>query len=102
LNATVNPRAGKDAAESERPGERLAKRVAQMKSISRREAEEIIEAGFVKVDGQVVEEPQFKVMEQVIDIDAKAKPGKVEPVTILLRDQVERAADISYEFTVHG
>lgn len=55
-----------------------------MKSISRREAEEIIEAGFVKVDGQVIEEPQFKVIDQHIEIDEKAKPGKVEPVTILL------------------
>jgi 23S rRNA pseudouridine2604 synthase len=81
LNATVKPR---DDKEPERPGERLAKRVAQMKSISRREAEEIIEAGFVKVDGKIVEEPQFKVMQQVIEIDAKARPGKIEPVTILL------------------
>jgi len=87
LNATVNPRAGHGgdgSEEIERPGERLAKRVAQIKSISRREAEEIIEAGFVKVDGQVIEEPQFKVLEQHIDIDAKAVAGKVEPVTILL------------------
>ena len=76
MNATVNPSAGHGgdgSEEIERPGERLAKRVAQMKSISRREAEEIIEAGFVKVDGQVIEEPQFKVLEQHIDIDAKVE-----------------------------
>jgi 23S rRNA pseudouridine2604 synthase len=82
VNSSKTPDSSEQA--SERPGDRLAKRVAQMKSISRREAEEIIEAGFVKVDGKVIEEPQFKVLEQKIDIDANAKPGQVEPVTILL------------------
>ena len=64
--------------------ERLAKRVARMKTCSRREAEQYIEAGWVRVDGQVVEEPQFKVLDQKIEIDANAKLGRVDPVTILL------------------
>lgn len=64
--------------------ERLAKRVARMKTCSRREAEQYIEAGWVRVDGQVVEEPQFKVLAQQIEIDANAKLGQVDPVTILL------------------
>lgn len=65
-------------------GERLAKHVARLKACSRREAEQYIEAGWVRVDGQVVEEPQFKVLGQKIEIDANAKLGQVDPVTILL------------------
>ena len=35
-------------------GERLSKRVMQLKGCSRREAEQYIEGGWVLVDGQVV------------------------------------------------
>jgi hypothetical protein len=46
----------------ERPaeGERLSKRIMQLRDCSRREAEQYIEAGFVRVDGVVVQEPQFR------------------------------------------
>ncbi|MEZ0309392.1 MAG: S4 domain-containing protein, partial [Ramlibacter sp.] len=40
---------------------RLAKRVAAMLPCSRREAEQYIEGGFVRVDGQVVDQPQARV-----------------------------------------
>ena len=46
--------------ESLERGERLAKRVAAMLSCSRREAELYIEGGWVRVEGVVVEEPQFR------------------------------------------
>ncbi|MDO9225230.1 MAG: rRNA pseudouridine synthase [Pseudomonadota bacterium] len=63
---------------------RLAKRVAELRACSRREAEQVIAGGWVRVDGVVVEEPQFRVADQQIDIDAQANPGQTEAVTLLL------------------
>jgi 23S rRNA pseudouridine2604 synthase len=63
---------------------RLAKRVAELKGCSRREAEQYIEGGWVTVDGQVVEEPQFRVQHQAIAIDGGASLLALAPVTLLL------------------
>ncbi len=63
---------------------RLAKRLAEMLSCSRREAEQYIEGGWVRVDGVVVEEPQFRVLAQTIEVDANASLLALAPVTLLL------------------
>ncbi|MBW8457048.1 MAG: rRNA pseudouridine synthase [Thiobacillus sp.] len=63
---------------------RLAKRVAELRGCSRREAEQFIAGGWVRVDGVVVEEPQFRVTDQHIEIDPRADPSQAEPVTLLL------------------
>jgi 23S rRNA pseudouridine2604 synthase len=64
---------------------RLAKRVAAMLPCSRREAEQYIEGGWVRVDGQVVDEPQFRVAdEQRVELDSGATAANLEPVTLLL------------------
>lgn len=63
---------------------RLAKRLAELISCSRREAELYIAGGWVKVDGQVVELPQFMVTEQKVELDPAARAVPVEPVTLLL------------------
>ncbi|MGB9129009.1 MAG: rRNA pseudouridine synthase [Thiobacillus sp.] len=63
---------------------RLAKRVAELQGCSRREAEQFITGGWVKVDGIVVEEPQFRVADQRIEIDPQADITQAEPVTLLL------------------
>ena len=42
-------------------GERLSKRVMQLRDCSRRDAEQYIEAGFVRVEGVVVQEPQHRL-----------------------------------------
>ena len=62
---------------------RLAKRLAEIVSCSRREAELYIEGGWVRVDGQVVQEPQFRVSQQQIELHANATLTAVAPVTIL-------------------
>ena len=59
--------AKKTAAPAARPDVRLAKRVAELVPCSRREAEQYIEGGWVRVDGSVVEEPQFRVLQQKIN-----------------------------------
>ncbi|MBA3022994.1 MAG: RNA-binding protein [Gammaproteobacteria bacterium] len=63
---------------------RLAKRLAELTACSRREAELYIAGGWVKVDGQVVELPQFMVTDQKVELYAAAKAVPVEPVTIML------------------
>ena len=63
---------------------RLSKRVAELRACSRREAEQIITGGWVRVDGVVIEEPQFRVADQHIAIDPQANPAQAEPVTLLL------------------
>ena len=63
---------------------RLAKRLAELVPCSRREAELYIAGGWVTVDGQVVEEPQFKVSQQKVELHPDASLAPVEPVTILL------------------
>jgi 23S rRNA pseudouridine2604 synthase len=64
--------------------ERLAKRVAALVPCSRREAELYIEGGWVRVDGKVIDEPQFRVADQRIEIDPSASADALEPVTLLL------------------
>lgn len=70
--------------EPQRLDQRLAKRLAEMRSCSRREAEQYIEGGWVKVDGVVVEEPQFRVLHQTIELDPDASLLAPTDVTLLL------------------
>jgi 23S rRNA pseudouridine2604 synthase len=64
--------------------ERLSKRVAEVMSCSRREAELYIAGGWVCVNGQVVEEPQFRVLHQQVELDNNASLLNVTQVTLLL------------------
>lgn len=64
---------------------RLARRVAQQMGCSRREAELYIEGAWVRVDGRLVEEPQFRVTDdQAVMIDPDARPLPIAPATFLL------------------
>jgi len=64
---------------------RLAKRVAEMIPCSRNEAEQYISGGWISVDGEVIEEPGARVLdEQDVVIHPDATLAEVLPVTILL------------------
>jgi len=63
---------------------RLSKRVAELLGCSRREAEQYIEGGWVRVAGQRVELPQARVADQPVEIDAQARLAPLLPVTLLL------------------
>jgi len=69
-------------------GERLSKRIMQLRDCSRREAEQYIEAGFVRVDGVVVQEPQFRVTTQNVTVDAHASLLNLLSVTLILNKPV--------------
>jgi 23S rRNA pseudouridine2604 synthase len=63
---------------------RLSKRLAEMLGCSRRDAERYIEGGWVRVNGEVVEEPQHRVLDHKLELMPGAQPNEVPPVTVLL------------------
>lgn len=65
-------------------GDRLAKRVAQMLSCSRSDAEQYIAGGWVSVNGKVIEEPQFRIQNQTITIDPNASLLELASITIVM------------------
>ncbi len=70
-----------------REGQRLSKVVMALQGCSRRDAEQFIEGGWVSVNGQVVEEPMFRVSErgdQRVEIDPQASLLELASITLLL------------------
>lgn len=65
-------------------GERLSKRVMQLKGCSRKEAEQYIAGGFVTVNGVVVEEPAHRVGRQSVALDPQASLLLMNAVTLIL------------------
>jgi len=63
---------------------RLDKRLIELIRCSRSEAEKYIEGGWVLVDGEIVDEPQFKVLEHEVELHADATLAPIAPMTILL------------------
>jgi 23S rRNA pseudouridine2604 synthase len=64
---------------------RLAKYLADRLSCSRREADNYIEGGWVRVDGHVVEEPGFRILpQQQVDLAENARADDHKPATILV------------------
>ncbi|MBV8621595.1 MAG: RNA-binding protein [Curvibacter sp.] len=64
---------------------RLSKQVAEQAACSRREAELLIEGGWVQVNGQTVEEPQHRIRpdSDVVTVSPQARPESVPPATLL-------------------
>lgn len=83
-NAAPQRPAAPAPVELDTSGVRLSKCVAELKACSRREAEQYIEGGWVRVAGIVIEEPQFRVHDEAVDIDPHASLMALAPVTLLL------------------
>ncbi len=75
---------------AEQPGSmRLSKRMSELGIASRREADEWIPKGWVRVDGKVVNELGSRVLPgQLITIEAKARDAQALKVTILINKPV--------------
>ncbi|MBC7994321.1 MAG: rRNA pseudouridine synthase [Rhizobacter sp.] len=68
---------------------RLSKRMSELGIASRREADEWIPKGWVRVDGKVITELGSRVMPgQLISIEAKARDAQALKVTILINKPV--------------
>ncbi|MDH0729647.1 rRNA pseudouridine synthase [Pseudomonas sichuanensis] len=74
---------------------RLSKRLIEQLGCSRREAELYIEGGWVTVDGEVVEQPQFKILDQRVELLPGARAETLEPVTLLLNQQAGQSVAIA-------
>jgi 23S rRNA pseudouridine2604 synthase len=74
--------------DAEGEGERLSKRMAAQGLASRREADEWIEAGWVRVDGRMAVLGQRVHADARIDIDPRARGQQAQRVTILLNKPV--------------
>lgn len=82
-------------------GIRLAKRVAALAGVSRREAELLIENGAVRVDGMQQMLPQSRVLaHQQVEIAAGAKPEPIVPVTLLLYKPAGMPTDNAHRLLV--
>ena len=64
--------------------ERLSRKVSELAACSRAQAEQYIEGGWVRVDGEVVESPQFMIADQCVELDSAARLDATEPATMLL------------------
>ncbi len=62
---------------------RLAKKLIALIGCSRREAELLITAGNVTVDGVIIEEPQFMVGDEHVELQAGAQPLPLPPITLI-------------------
>ena len=67
---------------------RINKFLSESGFCSRREAEQYIEAGFVRVDGVVVQEPQCRVTTQQVTVDANASLLNLMSVTLIVNKPV--------------
>lgn len=68
---------------------RLSKRMSELGICSRREADEWIKRGWVRVDGQVIAQLGSKILpSQKITIERKARAEQAEKVTILLNKPI--------------
>lgn len=74
---------------------RLSKRLAAQLSCSRSEAERYIEGGWVRVDGRVIEEPQFRVLHEKVELDPAARLTELPPVTLLLHKPADHPAPLT-------
>lgn len=75
---------------------RLSKRLIELIRCSRREAELYIEGGWVLVDGVVVEEPQFKVSQQRVELHPEAVLTEPEPVTLIVHANADQSTSASF------
>ncbi|HYP32249.1 MAG TPA: pseudouridine synthase [Burkholderiaceae bacterium] len=82
------PRPAPDPDAPKREDQRLSKVLAERGIASRREADEWIEAGWVKVDGEVATLGARVFAHQVIEVDEAAKTQQARRVTILLHKPV--------------
>jgi len=63
---------------------RLDKRFVELFNCSRGDAVKYIQGGWVRVDDEVEERPQFKVQDQQIELHEDASLAPIKPVTMLL------------------
>jgi 23S rRNA pseudouridine2604 synthase len=62
---------------------RLSKRVIELTGCSRAEAERYVEGGCVRVDGEVVDRPEWPITGERVEVDRDATAAPLQPMTLL-------------------
>lgn len=62
---------------------RLSKRVIELTGCSRGQAERYIEGGCVRVDGEVVDRPEWPVTDEQVEVDLAIAAAPAQPMTLL-------------------
>src|SRR5438552_206437 len=82
---------------------RLSKVVAARVPCSRREAELYITGGLVRVDGQRVQEPQFRVTpSQRVEIEPRSRLQLATPLTLVLHKPAGASTDDARALLTEG
>ncbi len=68
---------------------RLSKRLIELIRCSRSEAERYIEGGWVLVNGEIIDQPQLKILNERVELHPEATLAPCPPVTILLHQATE-------------
>lgn len=76
---------------------RLDKRLVELIHCSRGDAIKYIEGGWVMVEGEVEERPQFKVLDQQVELHENATLEPLEPVTLIFNLPQDAYTDDSNE-----
>ena len=76
-------------------GERLSKRVAATQTCSRREAEALIFAGAVQVNGQVVTDPARRVLDETVAVRRLSPLAAVPTLTVLVHQPPQQPITLS-------
>ncbi|HKM37434.1 MAG TPA: RNA pseudouridine synthase [Thiopseudomonas sp.] len=63
---------------------RLSKHLIDLIGCSRREAQLYIEGGWVLVNGSIIDEPQFQITDQLVELRPKAVAEPLPAITLLL------------------
>ena len=76
-------------------GVRLAKRVAAAQNCSRREAEALIFAGTVQVNGQVVTDPARRVQDESVQVDRLSQHAAQQALTVVAYQAADRPLSLA-------
>lgn len=76
---------------------RLSKHLINLIGCSRREAQLYIEGGWVLVNGAVIDEPQFPITDQQVELRSGAVAEPLAPATLLLNQPVMAKASLEQQ-----
>ncbi|MDY7219101.1 rRNA pseudouridine synthase [Denitrificimonas sp. JX-1] len=79
---------------------RLSKHLIQLIGCSRREAQLYIEGGWVRVNGAIIDEPQFPITDQQVELAPNAVAKPLLPVTLLLNQPVMPTANLKQQLAL--
>lgn len=79
---------------------RLSKRLIDLIGCSRREAQLYIEGGWVQVNGAIIDEPQFPITDQQVELLPNAVAEPLPPITLLLNQPLMADATLEQQLAL--